>query len=158
MTFFQYPQDNLRWCQQQLARYQYKPGWSMEITGGNLSTLGTGALLHVRFNALDSRRRHEIVSSSGTVGRDSYAYHGWQEMDWYQQERASLPQGPVIPIQGKFEIPWPVWETMDEELFMAWLRDTLLSVERHEMDEWFARDGQLVDDPHEVKVKGITPK
>jgi hypothetical protein len=113
----------------------------------------TGAVLHVRFLALDSRRRQEIGLSSATVDRDLYAYRGWQEMDWRWQERREqqMPTGPTIPISGAFEVPWPVWETFDDEMFTSWLRDTIRRVEQHEMDEWFARDGQLVDDPHGIK-------
>lgn len=40
----------------------------------------------------------------------------------------------------------------DQELFLKWVKHTLMECEIHEMREFFRLDGELVDDPHAVKA------
>jgi hypothetical protein len=39
-------------------------------------------------------------------------------------------------------------EAMDDEQLTAWVLGLIDDIERHERDEWFRRDGVLVNDPH----------
>lgn len=81
---------------------------------------GAGSLeLVVRMTAIDSRNPGRgIVVSSGQ---------------------------PVPPILCGRQ--WDAGHSWQHE-FERWLRRALDKVERHEAQEWFRRDGELVDDPH----------
>lgn len=98
--------EQLAWLRNQIARYTYRPGWTLELT-----TDEGHPVLIVRYPAIDSRDP--------------------------SQERMFRAHRPVNK-----------WIDSDPALFAEWLKAALLDVERHEFDEWFRRDGQLVDDPH----------
>jgi hypothetical protein len=58
----------------------------------------------------------------------------------------------VIEITAKYAVPYYFGEepqrVIESGEFAAWLADTVLVMERHEMREWLKRDGVLHDDPH----------
>jgi hypothetical protein len=54
----------------------------------------------------------------------------------------------TTPVQSTRRIPWMIYEQRDEKHFVDWLSREILSMERHELDEWFKIDGIMHRDPH----------
>lgn len=56
-----------------------------------------------------------------------------------------------LTLPGGRRITLAVW-AMDDEQLTAWVLGLIDDIERHERDEWFRRDGRLVNDPHRIGV------
>lgn len=50
-------------------------------------------------------------------------------------------------------VPMPQW-LPDIEYFEAWLFQEIMKMERHEAQEFFKRDGEMLNDPHRKKHDG----
>lgn len=139
---------NYRWVRDELARYTYKPDFTMEALPPRMAAPDDmfADLIEIRFTMLvpDSRREVPtgrmkrktpvIVAAFDPADLDMSCSFEWE------MER------PIIPVTGtrivdKSTIGHP-------DLFGAWLMWQLDDFERHETREWLRRDGDLVDDPH----------
>lgn len=120
-------EEDVRFAQDLLARFTYKPGWHFEIRRG------TGhPVLHVAASVIDSR----AVNLMGSA---------------HVRECPTCREftGVRIPVEGQFPLPVRLRELRDPEgEFFRFLRNTIWFVERHEADEWFRVDGELRYDPH----------
>lgn len=56
------------------------------------------------------------------------------------------PSRPLIEVTGNYAIPY--FTLPNEEKLLGWMKFVVLDMEKHEMDEWFRYNGELVDDPH----------
>lgn len=56
--------------------------------------------------------------------------------------------GRMINIRFRENFDPLVHRAMDERAWMRWLRERILDVEKHEIDEFFKVDGVKVFDPH----------
>lgn len=137
-----------RWVCEELARYTYKPGFTMEaIPPHRRSPDSTFAdLVEVRFTMLvpDARR---VVPTGRTVFEPPKIVAAFDSISLYDAPFSRLEmERPIIPVTGTRIVDEDVIGYPD--LFGAWLMRQLDSFERHEMREWLRRDGELVDDPH----------
>lgn len=115
---------DVRLAQELLAKFTYKPGWVFEID--RRPELPVPVVLSIKFATLDSRSAwvSECRECRGFIGART-------------------------PVAGQFPIPHRLSRTADPEaLFYSFLRNTIWFVERHESDEWFQVDGELMFDPH----------
>lgn len=56
----------------------------------------------------------------------------------------------LIPVCGSREVPRSIHT---DDRFWYWLRQSLLELETHELNEWFRVDGRLVYDPWRVPAE-----
>lgn len=60
----------------------------------------------------------------------------------------------TIPVVSRQQIPMPMIEGEDsEENMIGWVRNCLMQLEEHEMDEWLRLDKKLVNDPHRGEIR-----
>lgn len=91
--------------------------------------------------------------------------------DYWLHVGAHVPNSRLIAPLGKvadvIEVGWSVpirnFDRMDEEHLLAFIRHTILGLETHEMDEWFAHAGRRVMDPHTgqpepAPLRSVPPK
>lgn len=113
----------------ELRRYRYKLGYTLTIRIGSYG----GPFLVVTARLPDSR----FVA-------DPDRHH---------------PVPPLVKVTLQQPVPeqvwnWPQFAPAEREAqFAHFIRDVLKEVERHEMLEWFRRDGELVEDPHAKEAR-----
>lgn len=54
----------------------------------------------------------------------------------------------VMPTSMTLAVPHLIVDSRDADQLGIWLRHCIQRMEDHEIDEWFRRDGEIVDDPH----------
>lgn len=119
------------WLEKELKRYTYRPGWSFHIRrpfnnydifgdGKSFTFYGSGPVLVMQAYVTNSYPPHEKIKVTATR-----------------------------PVPYLFDDKAPVLtEAEREREFAHWFAEAVLEIERHEMQEWLRRDGELVDDPH----------
>lgn len=122
-------EDAFRWALDQVRRVSYKPAWRLEMR----RDMG-GPTLHVEFMTEDSRHPGRPPS--------------YRETTIMADEPFRIERDDLIPVSAAFHVPPRILMDRDHVLFLHWLQGCLEFVEKHEQDEWFRVDGQLVNDPH----------
>jgi hypothetical protein len=60
----------------------------------------------------------------------------------------------TLPVVSRQQIPPSMAEGKDSEVeTLAWIRNCLMQLEEHEMDEWLSLDKKLVNDPHAGEIR-----
>lgn len=121
----------------QLRNYRYKPGWSFTLVAQG--------------RADDYFRSHDSPFKIQISARVP-------DSRWHPGPGETEKDRPTVSVTLRHEV-WPYFflptdQNPEENLrmFRAMLRGMIQSMEDHELDEWFAENGQLVDDPHARKV------
>lgn len=118
----------MSWLQDEVAKMSYKPGWTLEVVEP-LSYL----------DALERYARGGFLGSFGSV-----LVVRFEARDSVHPERTT-----PIAIGAQDVIPAYFAEMRDAEAFRDWVHSILHDkIERHETDEWFRYNGELVNDPH----------
>lgn len=85
----------------------------------------------------------EMYAPHGTFGEPGVLIEFFTE-DTYNP-------GKQIRINSRERIPTEVVTKKNEGLFIRYVQDALLRVERHESQEWLKRDGIIFDNPHKER-------
>ena len=125
-----------------LKRVTYKPNFSMFAYPE-----GPNNLWVLRVTAYVENSRKEFVpwKLEQPPYEDDF-YYDFMRKPPTREGVGYLPRREVIEVRGVYRIPrtYPG----EEESFLDWLMAVLHGFERHEMQEWFRLDGELVYDPH----------
>lgn len=112
-----------QWVHDQLQRYRYKPNAEWEVVPARERDPqpGLGAA-----GWMDERVTVRLVM-------------------WVLDSRGS---DRIVPITNTRELDYYAVHQRDEEILGQQLRHMIGAMEDHEIDEWFRRDGALINDPH----------
>ena len=118
--------EHYRWLNQELARYTYKPGWSLQIVPRDV----WGAQLQIEAQVVDSRQ---------PIGDEA----------WHR--RPLTLKTVKIVFKTAMDVPFG-----NSAVFAWKLQQAILEMEQHESREWLRRDGEIYDDPHkEIVARGM---